>query len=94
MIDLQTLLPWDVDAVQKSVEKTGRLLVSHEAPLTGGLAGEIASAIQSRCFYRLEAPIRRICGYDVPFPLVYEKFYIPDEFKVFDAIRETCEIKP
>lgn len=93
VIDLQTLLPWDVEAVQKSVEKTGRLLISHEAPLTGGYAGEIGATIQNRCFYSLQAPIKRVCGYDTPFPLVFEKFYLPDEHKVFDAIKETCETK-
>jgi len=68
--------------------KTGRLVVSHEAPKTGGFAGEICSTIQERCFLHLEAPIRRICGYDTPFPLVFEKFYVPDKLKNFEAIRE------
>lgn len=94
VIDLQTLLPWDVDAIQKSVEKTGRLLISHEAPLTGGYAGEIATTIQNRSFYHLQAPIKRICGYDTPFPLVFEKFYLPDEHKVFDAIKDICASRP
>lgn len=94
VIDLQTILPWDADTIQKSVEKTGRLIISHEAPLTGGFAGEIATVIQKRCFYRLEAPISRVCGYDTPFPMVFEKFYIPDDIKVFDAIKATCEAKP
>lgn len=88
VIDLQTILPWDADAVQKSVEKTGRLVVSHEAPLTMGFAAEIASTIQERCFYKLEAPIKRICGYDTPFPLAFEKFYIPDEHKVLEAYKD------
>jgi 2-oxoisovalerate dehydrogenase E1 component beta subunit len=73
VIDLQTILPWDVDTVQKSVEKTGRFLVTHEAPRTGGFGSEIASTIQERCFYSLEAPIKRVCGYDTPLPLVFEK---------------------
>lgn len=88
IIDLQTVLPWDVDTLQESVEKTGRLLISHEAPLTGGFAGEIAATMQQRCFYHLRAPIKRVCGYDTPFPLVYEHFYIPNEHKVLDGIKD------
>ncbi|RHY31365.1 hypothetical protein DYB32_007933 [Aphanomyces invadans] len=73
LIDLQTILPWDVDTIEQSVRKTGRLIVSHEAPRTGGFAGEIASTIQERCFLSLEAPIMRVTGYDTPFPLAHEK---------------------
>ncbi|MGB1403314.1 MAG: alpha-ketoacid dehydrogenase subunit beta, partial [Porticoccaceae bacterium] len=69
VIDLCSLLPWDRDAVIKSVTKTGRLLISHEAPLTGGFAGEIAATIQQYCFLNLEAPIARVTGLDTPFPL-------------------------
>jgi len=89
LIDLRTLLPWDVDAVEKSVKKTGKLLVSHEAPVTGGFAAEIAAMIQERCFLHLEAPTRRVCGYDTPFPLVFEKQYVPDVLRNFEAIKET-----
>ncbi|CDI87145.1 branched-chain alpha-keto acid dehydrogenase E1 component beta chain, putative [Eimeria praecox] len=72
VIDLQTIIPWDVDTVVNSVKKTGRLLVSHEAQQTMGFAAEIAAAIQERCFFSLEAPIKRVTGYDTPFPLAYE----------------------
>lgn len=91
VIDLQTILPWDADTVQQSVEKTGRLLITHEAPLTMGFAAEIAATIQQRCFYKLDAPIRRVCGYDTPFPLAFEKFYLPDEHKLLDAIKSLSE---
>ena len=50
--------------MEKSVNKTGRLIVSHEAPVTGGFAAEIATKITERCFLSLEAPIERVCGYD------------------------------
>ena len=70
LIDLRTIYPWDVDTVCKSVTKTGRLLISHEAPQTGGFASEIATTVQDKCFLRLEAPISRVCGWDTPFPLV------------------------
>ena len=70
VIDLCTLLPWDIETVVKSVNKTGRLVISHEAPRTGGFAGEISATIQEKCFLSLESPILRITGLDTPFPLV------------------------
>lgn len=90
VIDLCSLLPWDRDSVAKSVTKTGRLLISHEAPLTGGFAGEIAATIQQHCFLSLEAPIARVTGLDTPFPLAHEKQYLPDHLKIFEAILATC----
>ncbi|MEC7284341.1 MAG: transketolase C-terminal domain-containing protein, partial [Pseudomonadota bacterium] len=68
IIDLRSILPWDVETVMQSVMKTGRLLINHEAPLTGGFASEIAASIQERCFLYLEAPIARVCGLDTPYP--------------------------
>lgn len=88
VIDLRTIVPWDVDTVCKSVIKTGRLLISHEAPLTGGFASEISSTVQEECFLNLEAPISRVCGYDTPFPHIFEPFYIPDKWKCYDALRK------
>lgn len=88
LIDLRTLLPWDVDAVVKSVSKTSRLVVSHEAPITCGFGAEISAAVQERCFYSLEAPIKRVCGFDAPFPLVFEKIYMPTVHRNYDAIIE------
>uniref|UniRef100_A0A8B9M0N4 2-oxoisovalerate dehydrogenase subunit beta, mitochondrial n=1 Tax=Accipiter nisus TaxID=211598 RepID=A0A8B9M0N4_9AVES len=88
VIDLRTILPWDTETVCKSVAKTGRLLISHEAPLTGGFASEISSTVQEECFLNLEAPISRVCGYDTPFPHIFEPFYIPDKWKCYDALRK------
>ncbi|WP_168014480.1 alpha-ketoacid dehydrogenase subunit beta [Halomonas salinarum] len=87
IIDLRSILPWDVETVATSVLKTGRLVISHEAPLTGGFAGEIAATIQERCFLYLESPISRVTGLDTPFPLTLEKEYLPDRLKVFEAIK-------
>ncbi|WP_372873330.1 alpha-ketoacid dehydrogenase subunit beta [Shewanella sp.] len=87
IIDLRTLAPWDVDTVAESVRKTGRLLINHEAPLTGGFAGEIAATIQEECFLYLESPIARVCGLDTPYPLIHEKEYMPDALKTFEAIK-------
>ena len=91
LIDLRTIIPWDVNTICESVGKTGRLVVSHEAPITGGFAAEIAATVQSECFLSLEAPVQRVCGYDTPFPLAYEKMYIPDHLKVFEAIKRSVE---
>ncbi|EWM21732.1 branched-chain alpha-keto acid decarboxylase e1 beta subunit [Nannochloropsis gaditana] len=73
LIDLRTLLPWDADTIMASVHKTGRLVVSHEAPKTGGFAAEVVAEMQEKCFLFLQAPVQRVCGYDTPFPLVFEK---------------------
>ncbi len=89
LIDLCSLLPWDVETVAASVTKTGRLLISHEAPRTGGFAGEITAAIQERCFLSLESPICRVTGIDTPFPLAHEKEYLPDHLKIFEGIKAT-----
>jgi len=87
VIDLQSILPWDVDTVAKSVAKTGRLLISHEAPLTSGFAAEIASTIQKECFANLEAPIERVCGWDTPFPHILEPFYLPTKWRCLEAVK-------
>jgi len=91
LIDLQTILPWDVDTIAKSVTKTGRLLIAHEAPITGGFAGEIATVIQAECFLNLEAPVHRVCGYDTPFPHVFEPFYVPDKWRCFEALKKLAQ---
>jgi 2-oxoisovalerate dehydrogenase E1 component beta subunit len=91
LIDLQTIVPWDVECIQQSVNRTGKLVVSHEAPVTCGFGAEIVATVQERCFLSLESPIRRVCGYDTPFPLVFEKQYIPDALKNLEAIRYVAE---
>ncbi|KCV67899.1 2-oxoisovalerate dehydrogenase E1 component, beta subunit [Fonticula alba] len=91
LIDLRTISPWDVDTIEASVNKTGRLIVSHEAPLTSGFAAEISSTILERCFLRLEAPIQRVCGWDTPFPLIFEPYYVPDKLRNFEAIKKVMD---
>ncbi len=91
LIDLRTIYPWDQETIIQSVKKTGRLLVSHEAPLTGGFGGEIAATIQEKCFLYLESPIARVCGMDTPFPLATEKYYNPDALKNFEMIKYTVK---
>ena len=73
LIDLRTIVPFDFETVCNSVQKTGRALIAHEAPKTSGFGAEISAQIQERCFLHLEAPVKRVCGYDTPFPHIYER---------------------
>ncbi|VDK88752.1 unnamed protein product [Onchocerca ochengi] len=93
VIDLRTLLPWDVDMIAKSVNKTGHLIITHEAPLTSGFAAEISSKIQERCFLRLEAPISRVCGWDTPFPHIFEPFYLPTKWRIVETIKKLIDFQ-
>ena len=87
VIDLRTLSPLDLDPVYASVERTGRLIVVHEAPGTLGLGAEIAARVTERCFYSLEAPVLRVTGYDTPYPPArLEDEYLPDVDRVLDAV--------
>ncbi|XP_053208909.1 2-oxoisovalerate dehydrogenase subunit beta, mitochondrial-like [Panonychus citri] len=88
LIDLQTISPWDRETVLNSVKKTGRVLVAHEAPLTGGFGAEITATIQQECFLHLEAPVTRVAGFDTPFPHIYEPFYIPDKWRCLHALKK------
>jgi len=91
VIDLKTLNPWDMEIIKSSVIKTGAMIVSHEAPITSGFGAEIVATIAEECFLHLEAPIKRVCGYDTPFPHIGEVFYYPDMYKVFEAIKQTVD---
>jgi len=91
IIDLRTIIPWDQETVLNSVKKTGRCLVTHEAPITCGFGAELTSKIQEKAFLHLEAPVKRVCGYDTPFPLAFEPFYMPDRFKILEGIKETVK---
>ena len=88
VIDLVSILPWDRETVFKSVLKTGRVVVSHEAPYTGGFGAELAASIQESCFLNLEAPVQRICGHDTPFPHIFEPFYLPDKWRCLEAVKK------
>ena len=87
LIDLRTILPCDAETVVRSVAKTGRCVVTHEAPLTGGFGAEVAAIVQERAFLHLEAPVLRVTGYDTPFPCANEAIYVPNHLKVLDGIR-------
>jgi 2-oxoisovalerate dehydrogenase E1 component beta subunit len=88
IIDLRTLVPLDVGTIVESVRKTGRCLVLHEATLTSGFGAELSATIQERCFYHLEAPIIRVCGWDTPYPHAHEWSYFPGPDRVGSAMRK------
>jgi pyruvate dehydrogenase E1 component beta subunit len=87
VVDLRTLWPLDVDAVVRSVEKTGRAIILHEAPRTCGFGAELSALIQEKAFLHLKAPVARVTGFDTPFPYALEKTYIPDARRALEAIR-------
>lgn len=89
VIDLRTLSPLDEPAILESVRKTGRLVIVHEAPRTGGLGAEVAARVAEKALASLKAPIVRVTGYDVPMPLLKsEDYYIPDEKRVLKGIAD------
>jgi 2-oxoisovalerate dehydrogenase E1 component beta subunit len=91
VIDLRTLLPFDVDALIASTQKTGRVVIVHEAPRTCGFGAELIASIQERAMAYLEAPILRVTGFDTPFPYSLEHEYLPNPDRVMSAIRQTLE---
>jgi 2-oxoisovalerate dehydrogenase E1 component beta subunit len=91
VIDLRTLIPLDLEAIAASVNKTGRCIVLHEATLTSGFGAELVSLVQEACFYRLEAPIVRVAGWDTPYPHAQEWAYFPGPARVGAALREIME---
>ncbi|AKH83548.1 2-oxoisovalerate dehydrogenase [Streptomyces sp. CNQ-509] len=87
VVDLRSMSPIDFDTLQRSVEKTGRLVVVHEAPVFYGSGGEIAARITERCFYHLEAPVLRVGGFHAPYPPArLEEEYLPNLDRVLDAV--------
>ena len=79
VVDLRTLLPWDKEAVETTVRKTGRVLVLHEDTLTGGIGAEIAAWISEHCFQYLDAPVMREASLDtaIPFAPTLENNFLP-----------------
>jgi pyruvate dehydrogenase E1 component beta subunit len=89
VLDLRSLQPLDIEAVVRSVTKTGRAVVVHEAPRTCGFGAELAALIQERCFLYLEAPVLRVTGFDTPFPYTLENEYLPRAPRILKALRES-----
>jgi pyruvate dehydrogenase E1 component subunit beta len=89
LLDLCSLSPLDVDTIVASVHKTGRCVIAHEAPKTQGFGAELSALIMEKCFLSLQAPVKRCCGLDTPFPHTLEKEYLPDAYRVIQAVQET-----
>ncbi|RYO77623.1 hypothetical protein DL766_006605 [Monosporascus sp. MC13-8B] len=96
LIDLRTVYPWDKETVFKSVQKTGRCMVVHEAMVNAGIGAEVAAAIQEHpeTFIRLEAPVARVAGWSIPTPLLYERFNFPDVANVVADIKNLTINEP
>lgn len=87
VIDLRSLAPIDFDTLEDSVNKTGRVVIVHEAAQFGGLGAEIAAVVTDRCFYALEAPPQRVTGFNVPYPPAkLEEHFVPDLDRMLDAV--------
>ncbi|MFX1483138.1 MAG: alpha-ketoacid dehydrogenase subunit beta [Promethearchaeota archaeon] len=86
VIDLRTLLPLDIDAIERSVRKTGRVLSVTEDTRTSGFGAELSALIAERLIEYLEAPIVRVTGFDTPFPLVQEQDYLPSVARIQDSV--------
>lgn len=87
VVDLRSISPLDFDTLQASVEKTRRMVVTHEAPVFLGTGAEIAARVTERCFYHLEAPVLRVGGFHAPYPPSrLEDEYLPDLDRVLDAV--------
>ncbi|RLE17791.1 MAG: alpha-ketoacid dehydrogenase subunit beta [Acidobacteria bacterium] len=92
VVDLRSLNPLDRDTFIGSVMKTGRAVVVHEAPKTNGFGAEIVAQINEHALMHLEAPVQRVCGFDVVFPLAHlEKLYLPNRDRVVAAAKKTME---
>jgi 2-oxoisovalerate dehydrogenase E1 component len=92
IVDLRTLLPWDKEAVKKSVLKTGRVIVAHEDTITGGIGGEIAAWIAENCFQNLDAPVMRVASLDtaIPFNPILEQDFLPKQ-RLKNKIKEIMD---
>ena len=91
VIDLRTLVPLDVEAIERSVAKTGRCVILHEATRTSGFGAELSAQVQERCFHHLEAPILRVTGWDTPYPHAQEWDYFPGPARVARALAAAME---
>ena len=87
VLDLRSLSPIDFETLETSVRKTGRLVVAHEAPVFCGLGAEVAARISERCFYHLEAPVRRVGGFATPYPpSKLEGHFLPDADRILHEV--------
>ena len=87
VLDLRSLVPLDIETLAASVQKTGRAVVVHEAPMTAGFGAEVVARIMEDCFDHLEAPALRVTGYDMPYPpATLEEHYLPNVDRILLAL--------
>lgn len=92
IIDVATIKPLDMDTILNSIEKTGRCVIVHEAPLTGGVGAEVAAGIAEHGLFSLLAPIKRVTGYDTIMPYFQlEKKYMPSTNRIVKAVQQLME---
>ncbi len=91
VIDLRSLVPVDIETIVRSVRRTGRCIVVHEASRTGGFGGELSALVHERCFFHLQAPVERVTGWDTPYPHAFEWDYFPGPDRVAAAMRRVLE---
>ena len=92
VIDLRSVSPIDTATVVQSVQRTGRLVVVHEAAVSHGVGAELAARVQERAFYSLEAPVLRVGGFDTPYPASrIEEEWLPTVDRILDAVDRTLE---
>ncbi|PWI47091.1 alpha-ketoacid dehydrogenase subunit beta [Candidatus Heimdallarchaeota archaeon B3_Heim] len=88
VIDLRTLVPLDIIAIENSVKKTGRMISITESPKTSGFSAELSAIVAERWIEYMEGPIMRVTGYDTPFPLSLEQEYLPSAKRTLDTIEK------
>ena len=91
VVDLRSLVPLDETSVLESSEKTGRVVIVHEAPRFCGFGAELSAILSEKAFYSLKAPIQRVTGYDTPFPYALENVYLPNAARIARAIRAAIQ---
>ncbi len=92
IIDPRTIYPMDFETITESVKKTGRAMILHEAPKSGGFGGEISSRIQENAILNMEAPVERVAAPDVPYPLyTLEDFYMPNKKRAVKGLERVLE---
>jgi len=91
IIDVRTMSPLDVDTLCNSVCKTGRCVVVHEATRFSGYGAELVATVQEHCFWNLEAPVKRVAGWDTPYPHAFEWEYFPNQARIAAAVKEVME---
>jgi len=92
VIDLRTLIPLDTETIINSVKKTGRCIVIHEATRTSGFGAELAAILQEEAFFHLEAPVRRVTGWDTPYPHAQEWDYFPGPDRVMAVMKDVLQV--